>query len=118
MQMVDFCLEPKTWQVEEEAQQEGSDAVRQHEAHDAPDATLDGISGKLEGGGGITFTEEDGIDYAPTTVQPPGGERVPFLYDQGARRQGLGGAFAGLRTGSSRCRRTGRACSSTPRAAA
>merc|ERR1712216_934888 len=42
--------------------------------------TLDGISGKLEGGGGITFTEEDGIDYAPTTVQLPGGERVPFLF--------------------------------------
>merc|ERR1719240_1478506 len=28
----------------------------------------------------LTFTEEDGIDYAPTTVQLPGGERVPFLF--------------------------------------
>merc|ERR1711998_321924 len=26
------------------------------------------------------FLEEDGIDYAPTTVQLPGGERVPFLF--------------------------------------
>merc|ERR1712066_890887 len=24
--------------------------------------------------------EKDGIDYAPTTVQLPGGERVPFLF--------------------------------------
>ena len=28
----------------------------------------------------IVFKEEDGIDYAPTTVQTPGGERVPFLF--------------------------------------
>merc|ERR1719213_163571 len=31
-------------------------------------------------GGKIAFLEEDGIDYAPTTVQLPGGERVPFLF--------------------------------------
>merc|ERR1712190_524948 len=30
--------------------------------------------------GKVTFVEEDGIDYAPTTVQLPGGERVPFLF--------------------------------------
>merc|ERR1712196_703952 len=28
---------------------------------------------------GVSFVEEDGIDYAPTTVQLPGGERVAFL---------------------------------------
>ena len=56
--------------------------------------TLDGISGKLEGGGGITFTEEDGIDYAPTTVQLPGGERVPFLFTiKELVAKGNGGAF-------------------------
>merc|ERR1712146_337345 len=27
-----------------------------------------------------SFLEEDGIDYAPTTVQLPGGERVAFLF--------------------------------------
>ena len=43
--------------------------------------TLDGISGTMElKDGKATFTEEDGIDYAATTVQLPGGERVPFLF--------------------------------------
>lgn len=31
-------------------------------------------------GNPLTFKEEDGIDYAATTVQMPGGERVPFLF--------------------------------------
>jgi photosystem II oxygen-evolving enhancer protein 1 len=30
--------------------------------------------------GKAVFTEEDGIDYAATTVQVPGGARVPFLF--------------------------------------
>merc|ERR1712216_758396 len=56
--------------------------------------TLDGISGKLEGGGGIVFTEEEGIDYAPTTVQLPGGERVPFLFTvKELVAKGNGGSF-------------------------
>merc|ERR1712083_951485 len=40
------------------------------------------MSGKMKvgGDGKVTFIEEDGIDYAPTTVQLPGGERVPFLF--------------------------------------
>merc|ERR1712014_487564 len=40
------------------------------------------MSGKIKIGadGKVSFIEEDGIDYAPTTVQMPGGERVPFLY--------------------------------------
>merc|ERR1712205_138180 len=44
--------------------------------------TLDDISGslKVSGDGKVAFVEEDGIDYAPTTVQLPGGERVPFLF--------------------------------------
>ena len=43
--------------------------------------SLDGISGELEVKDGKTvFTEKDGIDYAATTVQLPGGERVPFLF--------------------------------------
>mmetsp|Transcript_23658 Transcript_23658/g.74419 ORF Transcript_23658/g.74419 Transcript_23658/m.74419 type:complete len:241 (+) Transcript_23658:379-1101(+) len=43
--------------------------------------TLDGVSGTISNEGGkIKFTEEDGIDYAATTVQLPGGERVPFLF--------------------------------------
>ena len=31
-------------------------------------------------GGSITLKEEDGLDYQATTVQLPGGERVPFLF--------------------------------------
>merc|ERR1719168_71201 len=83
MQMVDFCLEPKTWQVEEEVANKKGDVTKQFvntKLMTRQTYTLDGISGSLEGGGGITFKEEDGIDYAPTTVQLPGGERVPFLF--------------------------------------
>lgn len=44
--------------------------------------TLDGVGGDLKVGddGKIKFLENDGIDYAATTVQLPGGERVPFLF--------------------------------------
>ena len=35
---------------------------------------------KVDSGGKVEFQEEDGIDYAPVTVQLPGGERVPFLF--------------------------------------
>jgi len=34
----------------------------------------------VDGNGNVEFKEEDGIDYAPVTVQMPGGERVPFLF--------------------------------------
>jgi photosystem II oxygen-evolving enhancer protein 1 len=30
--------------------------------------------------GNFVFKEQDGIDYAATTIQLPGGERVPFLF--------------------------------------
>ena len=56
--------------------------------------TLDGIEGKLDNSGKIVFTEEEGIDYAATTVQLPGGERVPFLFTvKNLVAQGNGGAF-------------------------
>merc|ERR1719311_232930 len=42
---------------------------------------LTGIEGDLvQKDGKLAFIEKDGIDYAPTTVQLPGGERVPFLF--------------------------------------
>merc|ERR1719263_121039 len=42
---------------------------------------LTGMEGDLfQKDGKLTFAEKDGIDYAPTTVQLPGGERVPFLF--------------------------------------
>ena len=44
--------------------------------------SLDGVSGTVEvKDGKAVFTEEDGIDYAATTVQlPVNRERVPFLF--------------------------------------
>merc|ERR1712146_411326 len=42
---------------------------------------LTGMEGDLvQKEGKLSFIEKDGIDYAPTTVQLPGGERVPFLF--------------------------------------
>lgn len=35
---------------------------------------------KVDGSGNVELKEEDGIDYAPVTVQLAGGERVPFLF--------------------------------------
>jgi len=43
--------------------------------------TLTGIEGDAGSDGGkVVFKEKDGIDYAPSTIQTPGGERVPFLF--------------------------------------
>jgi photosystem II oxygen-evolving enhancer protein 1 len=95
--LVDVCLEPKTWQVEEQVANKKGDVSKQFvntKLMTRQTYTLDGISGKLTGGSGITFTEEDGIDYAPTTVQLPGGERVPFLFTvKELVAKGNGGAF-------------------------
>ena len=38
------------------------------------------LTDQVGDGGKIVFTEQDGIDYAPATVQMPAGERVPFLF--------------------------------------
>lgn len=35
---------------------------------------------KVDGSGNVELKEVDGLDYAPVTVQLPGGERVPFLF--------------------------------------
>jgi len=42
--------------------------------------TLAGVEGPLTSEGGLRFAEKEGIDYAATTVQLPGGERVPFMF--------------------------------------
>ena len=76
--------------------------------------SLDGVSGSLEiQDGKAVFTEDDGIDYAATTLQMPGGERIPLLFSiknlvakgssAGPIKPGfdLGGSFTvpGYRTG-------------------
>lgn len=82
--IADLCLEPKSFQVEEEIQQKRGEVKKQFvntKLMTRATYTLTGIEGTLkQDGGGLVFEEKDGIDYAATTVQLPGGERVPFLF--------------------------------------
>lgn len=82
--VTDLCVEPKSWQVEEEVVQGKGKASKEFvntKLMTRQTYSLDGISGRFEiKDGKAVFTEEDGIDYAATTVQMPGGERVPFLF--------------------------------------
>jgi len=80
--LVDMCIEPKAWAIEEEIGKGGKTEKKfvNSKVMTRQTYTLDGIEGKLENSGSIVFTEQEGIDYAPTTVQLPGGERVPFLF--------------------------------------
>merc|ERR1712216_94552 len=78
-----FCMEPTSFKVKDESALKGVEP----EFVDSKlvtrlTYTLDDMSGKMKVGadGKVTFVEEDGIDYAPTTVQLPGGERVAFLF--------------------------------------
>jgi photosystem II oxygen-evolving enhancer protein 1 len=78
-----FCMEPTSFKVKSESQTKGAEP----EFVDSKlvtrlTYTLDDMVGKMKVGsdGKVSFIEEDGIDYAPTTVQLPGGERVPFLF--------------------------------------
>merc|ERR1719498_880317 len=79
----EFCLEPTSFQVLEEKLTKSG---LQTEAVDTKVTTrqtyvLTGIEGDLVSDAGkLKFIEKDGIDYAPTTVQLPGGKRVPFLF--------------------------------------
>jgi len=82
--LVDVCLEPISWQVEEEVSDKKGKTTKDFvktKLMTRQTYSLDGVSGTIEQKDGkLTFTEEDGIDYAATTIQTPGGERVPFLF--------------------------------------
>lgn len=83
--IVDLCLEPKTFLVEEEVsgkkKGEAKKSFVDTKLMTRATYTLTGIEGPLRvDDGGLVFEEKDGIDYAATTVQLPGGERVPFLF--------------------------------------
>jgi len=78
-----FCLEPTSFKVKEESEFKGrGPQFVDTKLMTRLTYTLDDISGKIQigGDGKVSLVEEDGIDYAPTTVQLPGGERVPFLF--------------------------------------
>lgn len=81
--LVDMCIEPKAWAVEEEVGKAGKTEKKfvNSKVMTRQTYTLDGIEGNLDSSGGnIVFKEKEGIDYAATTIQLPGGERVPFLF--------------------------------------
>jgi photosystem II oxygen-evolving enhancer protein 1 len=80
--LVDMCIEPKAFAVEEEVGKAGNLQKKfvNSKVMTRQTYTLDGIEGSIDNSGGIVFKEEEGIDYAPCTVQLPGGERVPFLF--------------------------------------
>uniref|UniRef100_B8HTW9 Photosystem II extrinsic protein O n=1 Tax=Cyanothece sp. (strain PCC 7425 / ATCC 29141) TaxID=395961 RepID=B8HTW9_CYAP4 len=78
-----LCLQPTTFLVKEEPKS------RRQEADFVPakvmtryTSSIDQVQGplKFNSNGSLTFTEEDGFDFQPITVQLPGGERVPLLF--------------------------------------
>jgi len=106
--VVDLCVEPTSWQVEEEVANKKGQVVKDYvntKLMTRQTYSLDGVSGSLEvKDGKAVFTEEDGIDYAATTVQLPGGERVPFLFsikDLVAKSSSAGPIKAGFDLGGS-----------------
>merc|ERR1712238_168560 len=81
--LVEMCIEPKAWAVEEEIGRGGKTEKKfvNSKVMTRQTYTLEAIEGTLKNeGGNIVFNEKEGIDYAPTTVHLPGGERVPFLF--------------------------------------
>lgn len=94
--LVDMCIEPKAWAVEEEIGRAGKTEKKfvNSKVMTRQTYTLAGVEGVLDTSGGITFKEKEGIDYAATTVQLPGGERVPFLFTvKDLVAKGTGGSF-------------------------
>lgn len=81
--IVDFCVQPTTFFVKEEPKSKRQEA----EYIGAKPLTrytssLEQITADLvlNDDGSFTFTEKDGIDFQPITVQLPGGEQVPFFF--------------------------------------
>lgn len=78
--VVNMCLEPTSFTVKEESPS-GAEEFVKTKLMTRLTYTLDQIEGEMDvSGNSLTFAEKDGIDYAATTVQLPGGERVPFLF--------------------------------------
>mgnify|MGYP001164961564 FL=1 len=78
-----FCMEPTSFTVKEESQfKQGESEFSKTRLMTRLTYTLDGMTGSFKVGsdGSVNVQENDGLDYAPVTVQLPGGERVPFLF--------------------------------------
>jgi photosystem II oxygen-evolving enhancer protein 1 len=81
--IADLCLEPKSFQIEQEVSKKKGGVSKEFvdtKLMTRATYTLAGVNGPLTAGNGLNFEEKDGIDYAATTVQLPGGERVPFMF--------------------------------------
>jgi len=78
-----LCLEPTTFFVKEEPTNKRQKAeFIAGKLLTRNTSTIDQVQGKLKVNDdrSLTFVEEDGLDFQATTVQMPGGERVPFLF--------------------------------------
>jgi photosystem II oxygen-evolving enhancer protein 1 len=79
----DLCLEPQEYFVKEEPTNKRQEAeFVSGKLLTRATTTLEQITGKIsvDTNGVLSFTEEDGMDFQPITVQLPGGERVPFFF--------------------------------------
>mmetsp|Transcript_4646 Transcript_4646/g.16046 ORF Transcript_4646/g.16046 Transcript_4646/m.16046 type:complete len:300 (+) Transcript_4646:61-960(+) len=98
-QLKAFCMEPTSFTVKEESQFKGGEAeFVSTKLMTRLTYTLDGMTGSFKVGadGSIALKEQDGLDYAPTTVQLAGGERVPFLFSvKNLNASGSNGQFGG-----------------------
>lgn len=83
IEFYDLCLEPQTYFVKEEPQNKRREAeFVEGKMLTRYTSSLEQITGKIkaDSNGILTFTEEDGIDFQPVTVQLPGGAQTPFLF--------------------------------------
>ncbi|MBD2430410.1 MULTISPECIES: photosystem II manganese-stabilizing polypeptide [Fischerella] len=79
----ELCLEPTNFFVREEPANKRQKAeFVAGKLVTRKTYSLDQIEGdlKVNPDGSLTFVEKDGFDFQATTVQLPGGERVPFLF--------------------------------------
>ena len=76
--MTNFCLEPKSFAIEFETEPGKKEFVTT-KLTTRQTYTLAFIEGELKPNP-ITFNEQDGMDFAATTVKMPDGEYVPFLF--------------------------------------
>ncbi|MDX2097067.1 MAG: photosystem II manganese-stabilizing polypeptide [Leptolyngbyaceae cyanobacterium bins.59] len=77
-----LCLQPTEFFVKEESNKRQKAEFIPAKLMTRRTTTIDQVQGSLDfaAGGGLTFTEEDGFDFQPVTVQLPGGEQFPFLF--------------------------------------
>ncbi len=78
-----LCLQPINYYVKEEGVSKRREAeFVEGRLLTRKTSSLDQIQGslKVNSDGSLTFTEEDGFDFQPSTVLLPGGEEVPFLF--------------------------------------